>query len=64
MNGYLDQLGYERGTILTGGLPFEELRRRSDVTERARAGGDGPGFSRRIREGLPVKRERSGAEGP
>ncbi len=64
VNGYIDQLGYERGTIVTGGLPFEELRRSSDVTERARAGGDGPGFSRRIRAGLPAERERRGAERP
>jgi hypothetical protein len=55
VNGYIDELGYERGTIDTG-LPFEELRRRSDITARARASGLGPDFSQRIREGLPDPR--------
>ena len=52
VNGYLDELGYDRGTIDTS-LPFEELRRRSDVTARARDAIDAPDFSARIREGLP-----------
>jgi hypothetical protein len=34
-------------------LPFEELRKLSDITERARAAGDQPNFSHLIREGLP-----------
>lgn len=53
-NGYLDRLAYERGTINTG-LPFEELRRQSDVTARARAAANDPAFSRLIREGLPER---------
>ena len=53
-NGYLDQLGYERGQINTS-LPFEELRRRSDITARARAAGDRESFSALIREGLPER---------
>ena len=52
VNGYIDELGYDRGTIDTS-LPFEELRRISAITEKARAAGDSPNFSRRIREGLP-----------
>lgn len=51
-NGYLDELGYERGQIDTS-LPFAELRRRSDITARARAAYNEPGFSRIIRENLP-----------
>jgi hypothetical protein len=51
-NGYLDRLGYERGQINTS-MPFEEVRRRSDVTARARAAGDRGDFSAIIREGLP-----------
>ncbi len=53
VNGYIDQLGYERGTVDTS-LPFEELRRRSDITEKAKAAGVSPDFSRKIREGLPT----------
>ncbi len=52
VNGYLDELGYERGQINTS-LPFPELRARSDVTEKARAAIDSDDFSTRIREGLP-----------
>jgi hypothetical protein len=56
-NGYLDQLGYERGQINTS-MPFPEIRRRSDITARARAAGEREDFSAVIREGLP---ERPGA---
>jgi hypothetical protein len=52
VNGYLDQRAYERGTIDTS-LPFEELRARSDITERAKAADERPDFSERIRVGLP-----------
>jgi len=53
VNGYIDELGYERGTIDTS-LPFDELRRRSNITEESRAAGNAPDFSRQIREGLPT----------
>lgn len=52
-NGNLDQMGYENGTVVTGGLPFETLRARSAVSERARATEVGPDYSVRIRAGLP-----------
>jgi hypothetical protein len=55
VNGRLDELGYERGSIDTS-LPFEELRRRSHVVSRALAADDAPLFSQRIREGLPGAR--------
>jgi len=51
-NGHLDQLLYERGQIDTD-LPFADLRARSNITERAKAAGDSPDFSARIRQGLP-----------
>jgi len=53
-NGYLDELGYQRGQINTS-LPFAELRRRSDIPARARAAGDRGDFSAFIREGLPER---------
>ncbi|MDJ0852987.1 MAG: DUF4105 domain-containing protein [Myxococcota bacterium] len=52
LNGRLDELAHRRGLVDTS-LPFEELRRRSAVSERARAADADPAFSRRIREGLP-----------
>lgn len=51
-NGRLDRLLYDRGTITTS-LPFERLRRESDITERAKAADQDPLFSQRIRQGLP-----------
>ena len=52
VNGYIDELGYERGSIDTS-LPFDEIRRRSNITEKAKAAGSASEFSRRIRKGLP-----------
>ena len=52
-NGHLDELLYERGQMDTH-LPFEEVRARSNITERAKAAGDSPDFSARIRQGLPM----------
>ena len=53
-NGRLDELGYERRQINTS-MPFAELRRRSDITARAKAAGDRGDFSQLIREGLPER---------
>ncbi len=54
-NGHLDQLLYERSQIDTE-IPFDDLRRRSNITERAKAAGDSADFSARIRQGLPETR--------
>lgn len=51
-NGYLDEFAYQQGSINTS-LPFPELRRRSDITAKARTAGMGADFSQRIRDGLP-----------
>lgn len=58
VNGFIDELAYERGSIDTE-LPFELLRTRSNITERAQAAGSTPSFSRNIREGLPGARFRT-----
>ena len=55
VNGRLDELGYERGNVDTS-LPFEELRLRSEITERAIAAGNSDAFSELIRVGLPNPR--------
>ena len=52
LNGYLDELAYDIGA-LDRSLPFPALKARSHINERARAAGDDPHFSIRIREGLP-----------
>jgi hypothetical protein len=51
-NGYADQMLYERGTVDTR-VPFAELKAQSLIVPKAQAAGDGPGFSARIREGVP-----------
>jgi len=55
LNGYLDELGYERGQVDTS-LPFEELRQRSSISAVGRAAEAAPDFSTRIRQGLPGAR--------
>jgi hypothetical protein len=52
INGYADQMAYERGH-LAGDLPFDELKRRAHINEAARAADQSPDFSRRIRLGRP-----------
>lgn len=49
LNGYGDRRAYDQGW-LAGSLPFEDLKRRADIGERARAGGGE--FSARIRTHL------------
>jgi hypothetical protein len=52
INGYVDELAYEVGT-LDRSLPFAELKARSLINDRAKAADKDPDFSTRIREGLP-----------
>jgi hypothetical protein len=58
VNGYIDELGYDRGTIDTS-LPFDELKQRSEITRKIQAAIDAPDFSERIREELPGADRRS-----
>ena len=53
VNGFVDQMAYERGMLDTR-LPFAELKRISHINVRAQALGNDPDFSLRIREGLPA----------
>ncbi len=52
INGHLDELLYERGTIVTN-LPFAELKKASHINPQARAADRAEDFSRQIRKGLP-----------
>lgn len=51
-SGHVPEYLYQTGR-LSAGPPFEELRVRSRVNDRARAADQEPDFSHRIREGLP-----------
>ena len=52
-NGLIDNYLYYSGRMNTT-LPFDELRRRSQINETARAADDAPDFSERIRASLPT----------
>jgi hypothetical protein len=51
-NGYLDSLLYERKVINTG-LPFEQIKAKCLINEKALKAGDNADFSSIIRDGLP-----------
>ncbi|MCU0540182.1 MAG: hypothetical protein MUF46_09905 [Desulfobacterales bacterium] len=52
LSGYAPHYAYELGA-LDSRLPFEELRALSHINPKARAVGDDPEFSRKIRADLP-----------
>jgi hypothetical protein len=52
VNGYGDELLYERGSI-DRSLPFAELKKISHINGRAKAANDAADFSEKIRAGLP-----------
>jgi hypothetical protein len=51
LNGTLDELLYERGRLVTGGLPFPELKQSEHINTAARAANQSPDFSALIRAG-------------
>jgi hypothetical protein len=53
LNGTLDKMLYDRGRLVTDGLPFPELKSRAHINAAARAADDSPGFSPLIRAGRP-----------
>jgi hypothetical protein len=63
LNGYADEHAYETGALDTS-LPFDALRERSVINERARAAGDSPRFSALIREDLPGCMQATEQEAP
>jgi hypothetical protein len=52
VNGYGDELLYERGAITTN-LPLAELKQRCHINDCARAADQAADFSQRIRQGVP-----------
>ena len=51
LNGTLDKLLYERGRLVTGGLPFPELKEREHINAAAQAADGSPDWSALIRVG-------------
>ncbi len=52
MNGYSDQLAYERGRIRSD-LPFEPTKKAHYISKIAKRYNDDPKFSKKIRAELP-----------
>jgi hypothetical protein len=59
LSGYFPEYAYDLGSLDTS-LPFQELKARSLVNDKAHAADQDPNFSERIREGLPRPPVRSG----
>lgn len=53
LNGWIDRYFYDAG-LIKATMPFDELRRRSDITAASKAAGDGPDYPQKIRAGLPT----------
>ena len=51
LNGTLDELLYDRGRLVSGGLPFPELKQREHINTAGQAAGLSPDFSTLIRAG-------------
>jgi hypothetical protein len=51
LNGTLDELLYDRGRLVTGGLPFPELKQREHINTAARAADGSADFSAVVRAG-------------
>lgn len=56
LSGYVDEFVYGLGG-LDDSMPFEQLKRKSLINERAKAAGDSDDFSHIIRRGLPLMPE-------
>jgi hypothetical protein len=54
VNGYLDEMIYQRGAVDTS-MPFAEFKRQSFINLKAEAAPENQDFSRHIRQGLPGK---------
>jgi hypothetical protein len=52
LNGKGDEMEYEKGNF-AGNLPFPELKARAYINPAAKAAGDSPDYSDRVREGRP-----------
>jgi hypothetical protein len=51
LNGKMDELLYENGSLVTGGLSEPALKQQAHINPAAQAAGDSPGFSALVRQG-------------
>jgi hypothetical protein len=53
LNGKGDEMMYDKGHLVSDGLPLPELKARAHINEAARAANNDPDFSAKIRKGRP-----------
>ena len=51
VNGSIDELLFSRGRLVSGGLPFAELKQRAHINDAAHTANQSPDFSALIRAG-------------
>jgi Domain of unknown function (DUF4105) len=51
LNGKMDEMMYENGELITGGLSFPQLKEQAHINPAARSADDGLDFSKLIRDG-------------
>jgi hypothetical protein len=51
LNGKMDEMMYQNGSLVTGGLTLPELKAQAHINPTAKAAGDSPDFSSLIRQG-------------
>ena len=65
LNGKMDEMIYEHGGLVTGGLSLPDLKKQAHINTAARSADDSPDFSRLIREGrIRFSGKSPNAEGP
>lgn len=64
LNGKMDEMMYEHGNLVTGGLPLPALKEQAHINSAAKAAGNSPDFSRIIRQGRVGFAERQSPVNP
>jgi hypothetical protein len=64
LNGKMDEMMYERGELVTGGLSLPALKEQAHINTAARAADNSPDFSKLIREGRVGFRQSPSSGGP
>jgi hypothetical protein len=64
LNGKMDEMMYERGGLVTGGLPLPELKAQAHINDAAHAADDSPEWSKLIRVGRVGFSEQPGSVAP
>jgi hypothetical protein len=64
LNGKMDEMMYEHGSLVTGWLPLPALKAQAHINAAAKAAGDSPDWSQLIRVGRVGFTNQPGAASP